>query len=142
MSERFSVALLLPRIRGRLVVLAVITLGVVVAACTESFEGGTACPSLCPAKPNAFRDTTIEAVVLDTSVSGFPSLGLSPTVLIANRPDTLVTRGVIRFDVLPTVFNANGSSTATEITAIDSVYLRLPLDSTGRLGTSPAERTK
>ncbi len=137
MSERFSAALLVPRNRPRLVVLALFACTVVFAACTESFEGGTACPSLCPAKPNAFRDTTIEAVVLDTSVSGFPSLGLSPTVLIANRPDTLVTRGVIRFDVLPTVFNANGSTTATEITAIDSVYLRLPLDSTGRRGTSP-----
>ena len=66
------------------------------AACTETFDGGDACPSLCPVRPTAFRDTTIEAVVLDTTVGGFPSLGLSGALLLANRPDTLVTRGVLR----------------------------------------------
>ncbi len=137
MFEYFSGTRWLQRGALRLGLVLLIATSVTVAACTESFDGGSACPSLCPAKPNTFRDTTIEAVVLDTSLSGFPSLGLSPTVLIATRPDTLVTRGVIRFDILPTSFNPNGGSTFTEISAIDSVYLRLPLDSTGRLGTLP-----
>ena len=70
------------------------------AACTESFDGGGACPALCPATQTAFRDTILDAVTLDTAVAGFPSLGLSGTLLIANRPDTLVTASVFRYDNL------------------------------------------
>ena len=103
-------------------------------ACTESFDGGEACPALCPSRPTAFRDTIIEAVVLDTTVGGYPELGLSQTLLLANRPDTLVTRGVIRFDVLPTQYLPNRIGTSESITAVDSVFLVLPLDTTGRRG--------
>lgn len=107
------------------------------AACTETFEGGDACPSLCPARPNAFRDTTISAITIDTAVAGYPELGLSSVLLLANRPDTVVTRNVLRFDVLPTTFLPNKGTVSESITAVDSVYLVLPLDTTGRLGTSP-----
>jgi hypothetical protein len=116
--------------------LAAVTLAGV-AACTETFAGGDACPSLCPAKPSAFKDTTIDAVVLDTTLSGFPSLGLSSTMLLANRPDTLVTRSVLRFDVLPTSFLPDKGSTSSSITTVDSVVLVVPLDSTGRRGSGP-----
>jgi hypothetical protein len=107
------------------------------AACTESLDGGAACPSLCPAKAESFRDTIVDAVVLDSSLSGFPTLGLAPYILIANRPDTVVTSAVLRFDALPTVFSPNKGATVDSITAVDSVYLRFPLDSTGRRGTTP-----
>ncbi len=137
MPERFPSASRFRRVRAQLALLLVCSVAIVAAACTESFDGGGACPSLCPAKPSTFRDTTFEAVILDTSLAGFPSLGLSPTLLLANRPDTLVTVGVIRFDVLPTTFLPNKGSVSANITAIDSVYLKLPLDSTGRLGTLP-----
>jgi len=103
-------------------------------ACTELFDGGDACPALCPSRPTAFRDTIIEAVVLDTTVGGYPELGLSQTLLLANRPDTLVTRGVIRFDVLPTQYLPNRTGASASITAVDSVFLILPLDTTGRRG--------
>lgn len=103
-------------------------------ACTESYEGGGACPSLCPRTLVAFVDTTIDAVALDTAVGGFPTLGLSSTLLVANRPDTLVTTLVIRYDQLTGSFFPNRGSTSEQITAIDSVFLRLPLDSTGRRG--------
>jgi hypothetical protein len=113
---------------------AAVILGV---ACSESYDGGQACPSLCPVTPSAFRDTIVEAVTLDTTIGGFPTLGLSAALLVANRPDTLVTNGVLRFDVLPTAFRPNNGTDTASITAIDSVYLRLPLDSTGRSGTTP-----
>ncbi len=109
-----------------------------VAACTESYDGGgDACPSLCPATPLAFRDTTIDAVVFDTAVGGYPALGLSSALLLANRPDTLVTRGVLRYDILPTSFNPNKGSATENITTIDSATLVLPLDSTGARGATP-----
>jgi hypothetical protein len=107
------------------------------AACGESLDGGAACPTLCPSQSQQFRDTTFEAVVLDTSVSGFPTLGLSSLMLLANRPDTVVTRGVLRFDVLASSFYPNGTGTLDSITTIDSVYLVLPLDTTGRRGAVP-----
>lgn len=114
--------------------LLVMATAVSVGACTESFEGGGACPALCPSQAEAFRDTTFEAVVLDSTLGDYPSLGLSSTLLLANRPDTLVTRGVFRFDALVRVFAPNRGNTVDSITAIDSVWLRLPLDPTGRRG--------
>ncbi len=92
MPERFSLPF---RRLSLFAVAAAVALG---AACTESFDGGGACPSLCPVQQTSFRDTILEAVTLDTTLAGFPTLGLSANVLVANRPDTLVTRGILRFD--------------------------------------------
>jgi len=107
------------------------------AACSESLTGGDACPLLCPAKSTVLHDTILDAVVFDTTVGGYPELGLSETLLLANRPDTLVTRGVMRFDVLPTSFLPNKTEAVTGITAVDSVVLVLPLDTSGWEGTGP-----
>lgn len=124
-----------PQWRSPWLLVTLIATMVTAAACGESLDGGAACPSLCPSQTQNFRDTTFEAVMLDTSVSGFPSLGLSPMVLLANHPDTLVTRAVIRFDALVTAFLPNGTGTLDSVTTVDSVFLKLPLDSTGRGGT-------
>jgi hypothetical protein len=105
-----------------------------IAACTENFSGGDACPSLCPAAVSQFRDTTLDAVTLDTTLGDFPALGLSSTMILANRPDTLVTRNVIRFDVLPTSYLPNKTEASQSITTVDSVVLVIPLDTTARLG--------
>lgn len=126
-----------PQWRGPMLLLTLIATMVTAAACGESLDGGAACPSLCPSQAQDFRDTTFEAVVLDTSVSGFPSLGLSALMLLANRPDTIVSRGILRFDVLATSFYPNGSGSLDSITTVDSVYLTLPLDTTGRRGNAP-----
>lgn len=126
-----------PRFRGPLLLCGLVLAAVTAAACTESLDGGAACPSLCPSTAESFRDTIVDAVVLDSSLVGYPALGLSPLILIANRPDTVVTSAIIRFDVLPTVFNVNRGATVDSITAVDSVFLRFPLDSTGRRGTRP-----
>ena len=126
-----------PRFRGPLLLCGLVIAAVTAAACTESLDGGAACPSLCPSTAESFRDTIVDAVVFDSSLGGYPALGLSPLILIANRPDTVVTSAIIRFDVLPTVFSANRGTSVDSITAVDSVYLRFPLDSTGRRGTRP-----
>lgn len=137
MPERFPVISRFRRHRARVALLFASSVVVAVAACTESFDGGAACPSLCPSKTVAFKDTTFEAVVQDTSLSGYPTFGLSPTLLLANRTDTLVTRVVVQFDALAGTFNPNKGSSVETITAIDSVFLKLPLDTTGRRGNAP-----
>jgi hypothetical protein len=119
-----------------------VTLGVVLAAaaasgCTEEYVGGEACPALCPTAVAAFRDTTFDLVEFDTTIGNYPELLLGPSMLLANRPDTLVTRGVLRFDVLPTTYLPNRTGTAEAITAVDSVVLVIPMDTTGRRGAAP-----
>ncbi len=123
--------------RGPLLALSLFTASAVAAACTENLEGGAACPSLCPEQSEQFRDTIIEAVALDTSLGGFPPLGLASNLVLANRPDTLVTRAVMRFDQLITAFSPNGGSAIDSITTVDSVFLKVPLDTTGRRGAAP-----
>jgi len=125
--------------RARSVALVLATMFVAGAsACTEEYTGGAGCPLLCPSKPVAFRDTILEAAVeLDTTLGNYPELGLSLTHLLANRPDTLVNRMVMRFDVLPTTFLPNKGTVSEPITAVDSVFLVIPLDTTGRLGNAP-----
>ncbi len=124
-------------LRGPLLLLSTLALLVSAAACSESLDGGAACPALCPSDLQSFRDTSFEAVILDTSLAGFPSLGLSPLLLLANRPDTIVTLGVLRFDYLTTSFLRDRGSVLDSISTVDSVYLTLPLDSTGRHGAQP-----
>jgi hypothetical protein len=125
------------RWRGLLSLATVLVVTGAAAACSESLDGGAACPALCPSQSEAFRDTTIDAVALDTSIQGFPTLGLSAVLLVANRPDTLVTHTVMRFDVLATSFIPNKTGAIDSVTTVDSVFLAVPLDTTGRLGSNP-----
>ncbi len=125
------------RARGPVALVMAAMLAAGAAACTESYTGGSACPLLCPTKPLAFRDTVLDAVVLDTSLGNYPELGLSLWLLLANRPDTLANRTVMRFDVLPTTYFPNKESVSEPITDVDSVFLVIPLDTTGRLGDEP-----
>ncbi|MBC8086460.1 MAG: hypothetical protein H7Z40_04285 [Phycisphaerae bacterium] len=114
------------------------TLGL--AACTEDYKGGAACPELCPTQPTAFRDTTIDVVELDTTIAGFPTLGLAQSLLLASRKDTVESSIVLRFDVLPTAFTPNNGAVDTvTITKIDSVFLRVVIDSTGARGLTQVE---
>lgn len=112
------------RARALIAVAALAVLG----ACREDLEGGSACPVLCPGQNVVVNDTIFDGVVLDTVVSGVPTLGSEGVLLLAARGDTLDTRVVMRFDSLTsTVFRQGGDSA---ITAIDSAYLllRVPAD--------------
>jgi hypothetical protein len=105
------------------------------AGCREQLDGGASCPLLCPAEPAVLRDTLLEAVELDTTLVGFPLAGLNASVLVASRGDTLVTRGVFRFDLLPRTFAVNNSATTDTIRAVDSTFFVFLLDSAGSRGT-------
>ena len=44
-----------------------------VAACSENIDAGKSCPLLCPEQAITLADTTIDAVVSDTTVLGLPN---------------------------------------------------------------------
>jgi hypothetical protein len=101
-------------------VMAALVAAVTVVACTEDYEGGAACPALCPEQNVVVIDTTFDPVVLDTTVFPFPTTGTETELLLARRGDTVDTRPVIRFDSLrstttpvrPTVTRSSRWSTA------------------------------
>ena len=96
-----------------------------IAACSENLESGAGCPVLCPQPPIDLRDTLIDAVVVDSSIAGFPAIGFEETLLLANRGDTLDTRVIVRFDSLPTEFTPANVATPEPISVVDSLTLTM-----------------
>ncbi len=96
------------------------------AASAENPEGGAACPLLCPEQSTALRDTIVDAVVFDTTVTGLPPIGGERFLMLASHGDTLDTRVIVRFDTLPQTFTA-GNSLDSTITRLDSAVLVMPI---------------
>ena len=93
------------------------------AACTEKLGSGRACPELCPIQEVGIVDTTIQGVVLDTTVYPGPPIGSEASVLLLTRTDgALDLRGVLRFDSLPTRFLKKKPTAAT---AADTVHYEI-----------------
>lgn len=114
-----------------------IGLGIAAAfgACDEQLDSGAACPVLCPVVPGEVRDTSFVAIAMDTSVAGFPGLGLETVLYVASLGDTLQTRGIVRFDALPRTFRHNNSAVDSNIVAVDTgAILRLSLSVPDTLG--------
>lgn len=99
-----------------------------VSACTENLESGAGCPVLCAQPELELRDTLIDAVVIDSTVPGFPALGFEDAPLLANRGDTLETRVIVRFDSVPDRYRAGADTTTTAITFVDSATLTVRLE--------------
>ncbi len=108
----------------RLVALMLCSLGL--TACGEQLEGGAACPALCSGDALALRDTVVEGVVVDTTLSGFPPRGGATLLMLANSGDTLDVRYVVRFDTLTRTY-ASGANTV-DISEIDSAHVRLVIE--------------
>jgi hypothetical protein len=126
----------LNRWRSALVVMVFVATGVI-AACAEDYQGGAACPTLCPEQSVVVFDTTFDPVELDTTVTGFPSHGTETELLLARRGDTVDTRPVIRFDSLPIYFNSGATTGDTIIQVVDSAYVKLRINRTGSLFKQP-----
>lgn len=107
------------------------------SACTESIDGGAACPLLCPGGENQFRDTIVDVVTLDTTVGDFPTSRLLGQLLLANRGDTVQTSVVVRYDVVPTTFRFNGDGDTVAITSIDTAWIHFMLDKSESRGDGP-----
>src|SRR3954469_23287983 len=93
-----------------------------IASCSEDVQGGVGCPLLCPQQDTPLKDTTIDAVTLDTSLTGFPPFGFESTLLLARQGDSLDAGIVTRYDSMPSKFTIDGKN--NDITRIDSVFVR------------------
>ena len=116
------------------------------AACTEKLGSGSACPALCPIEEVGIVDTTIQGVVLDTTVYPGPPIGSEGTVLLLTRTDgALDLRGVFRFDSLPKVFvkkTPTGGTADTahyEIKALKGANLFVAGDTTSNAPPLPTD---
>ena len=69
---------------------------IAIAACSEKIEAGTACPLLCPQQAITLQDTTIDAVLSDTTILGLPPIGSETYLMLSSHKDTLETRVIIR----------------------------------------------
>jgi hypothetical protein len=125
-----------PGRRAPFVVLALVAAGIL-AACTEDFQGGAACPALCPEQNVVVFDTTFDPVELDTTVGPFPTHGTETELLLARRGDTVDTRPVVRFDTLPIYYNSGSATGDTVIQVIDSPYVKLRINRANSVFTQP-----
>jgi hypothetical protein len=97
-------------------------------ACSEKLEAGSACPMLCPRPDIQPRDTLVEGVAIDSTLSGFPPIGQESVLLLAGRGDTLDTRVIFRFDSLPKVYAHPSAPSDTVVNHVDSATIRIILD--------------
>ena len=117
-----------PRL-SRLLILLGFGAAVSVAACGEKLEAGAACPLLCPAAQDVqLKDTTVDAIAIDSSVPGFPIIGEEDPLLLAARGDTLDTRVILRFDSISKTYPHPTVPADTFVNHIDSAMLRVVLD--------------
>src|ERR1043166_1653970 len=124
-------ATIVPILRRRApsLILAALTAGL--GACSENLDTAAACPSLCPGQVVVLRDTVLQAITVDSSIVGFPVIGQETLLLISTRGDTLDTRGVIRFDSLPTRFFRRNVPTDSALAGVDRASILLRVDTTG-----------
>jgi hypothetical protein len=133
MNRRFTLRAPAPWV-SRVLILIGFVGAVSVAACTEKLEAGASCPLLCPQQDVQLKDTTIDAIAVDSSLPGFPVIGEESPLLLAARGDTLDTRVIFRFDSLPKTFTHPSAPADSIVTTVDSSTLRIVLDTTTLAG--------
>ncbi|HEY6218523.1 MAG TPA: hypothetical protein VIV65_00615, partial [Gemmatimonadaceae bacterium] len=110
--------------------LAALATALIVAACSEDVQGGSACPLLCPQDQPPLQEVILDAITYDTSIASFPDIGVEPTLILAHAGDTLDARIITRYDTLPTKYTFSGNDST--ITHLDSAWIqavRVPGDS-------------
>lgn len=112
--------------RKQVLTLLGLALGAVtIAACSDKLDAGASCPLLCPQQAISLKDTTIDAVAIDTTVVGLPSIGSESYLMLASHGDTLETRAIVRFDTIPQTYQKN--SIDSTIVHIDTAMLVTPI---------------
>ena len=95
----------------------------VLAACGDRLDAGSACApvsGLCPQTTESVRDTLLDVVVVDSTVSGFPPIGAEPYLVLASRGDSLDSRVIVRYDTLPIKFRPDTARPDSSITQVDT----------------------
>jgi hypothetical protein len=96
-----------------------------IGACADNPEAGRSCPLLCPQQSVTLRDTTVDAIVSDTTVTGLPPIGLENHLMLSSHGDTVDTRAIIRYDTIQQTFSHSGFDST--ITHIDTAQLVVPI---------------
>lgn len=96
-----------------------------IAACSEQLDAGKSCPLLCPEQSIGLRDTTIDAIVSDTTITGLPPIGTETYMMLSSHGDTLDARAIIRYDTIQQTYKK--SSFDSTIVSIDSAILVTPI---------------
>ncbi len=107
-----------------------------ISSCSENLDSSGVCSVLCPQIGGDVQNVTLDAIVVDTTVQSLSGLGTEPVLLLANRPDTLDTRVIVRFDSLPQTFIPAGD-TSQPIAHVDSAYIQLRIDTLSIKGITP-----
>jgi hypothetical protein len=121
-------------VRGALGIAFLLALG----ACSEKVTSSLGCPELCSDQSATLRDTVLaDAIVFDTTLTGYPLLGTSREISLVNRGDTADVRAVARFDTLPSTFVPPAAQADSSITFVDSATMILVIDTGYVRPTSP-----
>jgi hypothetical protein len=123
--------------RGAPVAFLVLFVGAILA-CTEQIDGSLGCPELCSEQNPLLKDTVLTASIgIDTSVIGYPGLGVSRDITMQNRGDTADVRFVSRFDTLPSTFIPTTAQPDSLIARVDSASLIFFIDTLTIKPTAP-----
>jgi len=106
-------------------VLGAFTVAVLMVACSDKLTASASCPELCEQEPINVKDTLIDAIQVDTSVVGFPTIGSEAYLLLATDGDTLDTRVIVRYDTLPTTYRNVTGAADSSILRVDSARLNV-----------------
>lgn len=119
---------------SRMLILSGFAAAVFVAACGEKLESGAGCPIVCPTPDVQLRDTTVEALAVDSSLAGFPPIGEEQPLLLAARGDTLDTRVIFRFDSISKSYPHPSVPADSLVNHVDSAMLGIVLDTSTVVG--------
>jgi hypothetical protein len=112
-------------VRGALGIALLLSLG----ACSEQVTSSLGCPELCSDQSATLRDTVLtEAIVFDTTLTGYPLFGTARQLSLVNRGDTADVRLVARFDTLPNRFVPSAPQADSSITVVDSATMIFVID--------------
>lgn len=112
-------------VRGALGIALLLSLG----ACSEQVTSSLGCPELCSDQSATLRDTVLaDAVVFDTTLTGYPLFGTSRELTLINRGDTADVRVVARFDTLPNRFVPPAPQADSSIAVVDSATMIFVID--------------
>jgi hypothetical protein len=79
----------------------------------------------------------LDAISVDTTITGFPSIGDENFLLLANRGDTLDTRVIVRYDSIPSTYLLTTAGADSTIRTVDSAAVRLVVDTAHGRTTVP-----
>jgi hypothetical protein len=99
------------------------------AACSEQVTSSLGCPELCSDQSATLKDTVLaDAVVFDTTLTGYPLFGTTRELSLVNRGDTADVRVVARFDTLPRQYVPSTPQADSLIAFVDSATMIFVVD--------------